>query len=294
MNYTGAECAGCGNKFTESDDIVVCPECGTPHHRKCYRINGECVNTVRHNVKFNWNTQNRRNTVQNDGSDDDAEIKKPVEINVEKIQITTIPEFIENNLRILDKGEKDGCTLREVLDFVNRNVLYYMPVFARIRNMGRNLSFNLICFIFPQIYFANRKMWFWAVLTSIISVVLMIPVMISVLAGGSAYDPDFLPQSTYDIINKNADLINSLMEICSTADLIMRILLCLFGNKLYYNFAVKSIRRIKKAFGEDITKEQLRHAGGTKTINILLILLIMFALDLCAIMILQYILPIIF
>lgn len=293
MNYIGAECAGCGNKFTESDDIVVCPECGTPHHRKCYRINGECVNTVRHEAKFNWNTHNRRNTVKNEGSDDETETRNP-EINTDKVQAMAIPNLLERNLRILDRKDKYGCSLREILYFVSKNSLYYMPVFARIRNLGKSVSFNLICFIFPQIYFANRKMWFWAVLTSIISVILMIPLMISVLVGESAYGSDFLPQSTCNIINQNADLINSLMEICSTADLIMRILLCLFGNRLYYNFALKSVRRIKKVSGEDITARQLGNAGGTKTINILLILLIMFALNLCTMMILQFILPVIF
>ncbi len=293
MNYTGKECAGCGNTFTESDDIVVCPECGTPHHRKCYRMNAECVNAVRHKAKFNWNTQNRRNTLKNEGSDDETETRNP-EINTDKVQAMTIPNLLERNLRILDRKDKYGCSLREILYFVSKNALYYMPVFARIRNLGKSVSFNLICFIFPQIYFANRKMWFWAILTSIISVILMIPLIICILVDESAYGYNFLPQSTCDIINQNADLINSLAEMCSIADVTMRVLLCLFGNRLYYNFALKSVRRIKKVSGEDITAKQLGNAGGTKTINILLILLIMFAIDLCTIMILQFILPLIF
>ena len=33
MKYTGIPCAACGKKFTAEDDVVVCPECGTPHHR---------------------------------------------------------------------------------------------------------------------------------------------------------------------------------------------------------------------------------------------------------------------
>ena len=30
MKYTGIPCAACGKKFTAEDDVVVCPECGTP------------------------------------------------------------------------------------------------------------------------------------------------------------------------------------------------------------------------------------------------------------------------
>lgn len=37
MKYTGIPCAACGKKFTAEDDVVVCPECGTPYHRACYK-----------------------------------------------------------------------------------------------------------------------------------------------------------------------------------------------------------------------------------------------------------------
>lgn len=294
MKYTGVKCSACGEEFTDTDDVVVCPECASPHHRKCYRINGECVNTVRHGTGFNWNKANRPVDVTDDilNVNTDTESGNPVEINVEKIEVTTIPEFIENSLRIFDNDEKekDGCTLREILDFVNKNVLYYMPVFARIRNMDKNISFNLICFIFPQAYFANRKMWFWALLTSFISVILIIPMMISMLLSDSGH----IPEGVSETLNSNAGLINSLMEICNGADLLMRILLCLFGNRLYYNFAVRSVRRIKRQSGEDITKEQLVSAGGTKFINIILIMLVTFTMIFCTMLLLEFILPMIF
>ena len=34
-NYTGCKCPVCQQPFTETDDIVVCPECGAPYHRAC-------------------------------------------------------------------------------------------------------------------------------------------------------------------------------------------------------------------------------------------------------------------
>ena len=30
MKYKGEKCAACGKEFTEDDDVVVCPECGSP------------------------------------------------------------------------------------------------------------------------------------------------------------------------------------------------------------------------------------------------------------------------
>ena len=42
FRYSQEKCPVCENEFTNDDDIVVCPLCGTPHHRECYKKNGEC------------------------------------------------------------------------------------------------------------------------------------------------------------------------------------------------------------------------------------------------------------
>lgn len=54
MRYTGETCPVCHAVFTEDDDIVVCPECGTPHHRNCYLENQDCANAARHATDFVW------------------------------------------------------------------------------------------------------------------------------------------------------------------------------------------------------------------------------------------------
>ncbi len=54
MNYIGNECAFCGKKFEQSDDVVVCPICGTPHHRSCWNENGRCVNEEKHIDGYIW------------------------------------------------------------------------------------------------------------------------------------------------------------------------------------------------------------------------------------------------
>ena len=42
MEFTQYNCPVCEKKFENGDDIVVCPECGTPHHRECYDSLGRC------------------------------------------------------------------------------------------------------------------------------------------------------------------------------------------------------------------------------------------------------------
>ncbi len=55
MRYTGEICPYCGAEFTEQDDVVVCPDCGTPHHRVCWFAHGECAETDKHAEGYVWN-----------------------------------------------------------------------------------------------------------------------------------------------------------------------------------------------------------------------------------------------
>lgn len=52
--YIGTKCIVCNEEFKNSDDIVVCPECGTPYHRECYKKSGKCVNTDLHANGESW------------------------------------------------------------------------------------------------------------------------------------------------------------------------------------------------------------------------------------------------
>lgn len=48
MDYIGLKCEVCGEAFRDGDDVVVCPDCGTPTHRACYKANGGCPNALKH------------------------------------------------------------------------------------------------------------------------------------------------------------------------------------------------------------------------------------------------------
>lgn len=54
MKYDKYKCDGCERNFNEHDDVVVCPECGTPQHRECYELKNECVNAAKHGTGFVW------------------------------------------------------------------------------------------------------------------------------------------------------------------------------------------------------------------------------------------------
>lgn len=52
--YIGQSCTSCRIPFKEDDEIVVCPECGSPYHKECYKAEGRCVNTVLHESGKEW------------------------------------------------------------------------------------------------------------------------------------------------------------------------------------------------------------------------------------------------
>ena len=54
QKYIGQPCVVCGEAFKEEDDIVVCPDCGTPHHRACYEKLGHCGNEALHEKGEEW------------------------------------------------------------------------------------------------------------------------------------------------------------------------------------------------------------------------------------------------
>ena len=68
-NYLNSECPYCGKKFTENDDIVVCPDCGTPHHRGCYKEHGVCANNELHGG-FEWKSSSEPRTPENKGGNE--------------------------------------------------------------------------------------------------------------------------------------------------------------------------------------------------------------------------------
>lgn len=54
MRYENTECVFCKKIFTADDDVVTCPECGSPHHRECWSNNGKCANADKHGDGFVW------------------------------------------------------------------------------------------------------------------------------------------------------------------------------------------------------------------------------------------------
>ena len=76
-NYIGCKCPVCQQLFTETDDIVVCPECGAPYHRACYQKQGGCVYASKHGTGFEWKPDPAANQAAEAGRADSARYSDP-------------------------------------------------------------------------------------------------------------------------------------------------------------------------------------------------------------------------
>ncbi|MGN0620305.1 MAG: RING finger protein [Porcipelethomonas sp.] len=308
-NYNGAECLICKKKFSDDDDIVVCPECGTPYHRDCYLAKGECVNGKLHESGGSWKRESSSGTddMSQDAEKDGEKIcrmcgasNKAHSLICEKCG----SPMIGNNQEMgVDQRQYGGCNgngapygamnfnpddkfcgmnpdeefegvkLSEVSEFVGKNRYYYLPMFKRMKDTGKSVSFNFVCLFFPQLYFANRKMWLFTVLTTLISFVLSVPTLMYYMADMN------LAGAAVSSMNFNGAVFVTASRLTYYLNIAFTVLMCLFANKLYYHHVLKKVRQLKNmSGGAGIPEESMQRYGGTSTAGIIMTLLVQFVI----------------
>ncbi len=287
MNFVGEKCVFCGEVFKDGDDVVVCPECGSPHHRECYKKENRCANIALHGTGEKWKstvTEEKTETTDNKecpvckfpNNPSDAEkcviCGAGLNDNESHESEATHGEGIYVNHSTGFNPEEDmgGATLREISMFVNTNTFYYIPVFKRMKDIGSKISFNFSCFIFPSFYFANRKMWLWAIIYAFVSVLFNLPASVMIMAESGVFTENML-----NFIYENQGVIETLQSICGWGSWLTRLLLCLFANWIYFKFALKNLKRIKMhSRNESLNLNIVAAVGGVKPLNIIVITLI--------------------
>lgn len=313
MDFIGEKCVKCGNVFTADDDIVVCPECGSPHHRACYKTDNKCANEALHAEKKKWKRSEK--IVEENVFDENAPVsicpvcKYPNEAGAEfcincgsgltdsEVSDDAPSENDEPQNSYADEvgigisrpylgfnpnEDLGGASLREVLHFVKSNTIYYIPLFKRMKDTGSKLSFNLLCFAFPQFYFANRRMWLWSMIVAAAMAILGTPAALKTVITESLNDTSnmMLSSGAVNILYNNRSALNNLVDVCLFAEIFIRLLMCLISNWMYFRHSVSSIKKLKKRYHGDITRECAASAGGTKPLNIVLVALISGAMKL--------------
>jgi hypothetical protein len=209
MDFTKYKCPVCNEQFKNGDDIVVCPECGAPHHRACYDELGHCCFEDKHADGFSFDK-----TVASDESNDEnssettvvcpnCKAENPKELfycqqcgmplmkddkvnnnqQIPNYQQNGIPNnmppfgagFAFDPMAGLNSNEEiaENVTAGEMSKFVGKNTMYYLRVFSRIKTFDSS-KFNFAAFLLSGIYFLYRKMIGLGVLLSALVIALTV------------------------------------------------------------------------------------------------------------------------
>ncbi len=294
MEFTEYKCPVCNENFESGEDIVVCPECGTPHHRECYEQLGHCFYKDKHSDDFSFESINKKNS---DEKNDEnivlcpnckAENEKTAfycnkcgfPINQEKQQNAnyqndnqnTQPPFGQGSpfgyagsgmpafdpLAGLDSEQEiaDGVKVGEMAKFVGKSTQYFLLVFNKIRSFGSS-RFNFAAFLLNGIYFLYRKMYVLGIIFSTLNIGLTI---LDALVVVTPEYTQILRQNS--VTTTQQAVLFYLPLVFQAIRLLIMFLSGFLANKLYYNHSTKKIKDIKlKSDNTDITKK-LEVSGG--------------------------------
>ena len=308
MDFTKYNCPYCGQAFNDNDDVVVCPDCGTPHHRECWLKNGQCFRADKHGLN------------------------EPIEVEFKDIEAENISENTENNAQsasymgngfssenndkeppqkivqdIMDKlhnnGQDEPLIENHKLSLfaaaIGKNQDYYLPRFMLIEKVKKAFSWNIAGFFVPLAWALYRKMYKLAALIFALYVAVFtitaVPLItneeyinasqicleedpqyyVNILAyqSGSADVTLTANQAKLNEIMENIEIPSYLSIISYVVTLGVRIAMGIFGTFLYFKKLTKSISKAKEKAAianmpEDSLKMYLYKKFGTLPIII--------------------------
>lgn len=288
FRYTGDTCPVCNENFKPDDDIVVCPLCGTPHHRDCYKQNGECAHNEKHSEGYRWehkpiappsSPENKENPV----SPFNPYTAQGGTHNSRDAASTIFWGTQQNPFDAYPKELDEGVATEEAAEFVQMNAFKYLQNFFYQKSGKR--TFNWAAFLFAPYWFFYRKM-------NKIGIIFMALMLgISVLLSIPSATADFMndlnewsykysdtsgldteeEQKEY-IENYTADFQKLMSENTlgaaivvsdSVITLIFHLIAGFMANKWYYNHTVSKIRQIKAETTEpELRKLSFYKEGG--------------------------------
>ncbi len=274
FRYTGNLCPVCNENFKTEDDIVVCPLCGTPHHRECYKKNGECAHSEKHSEGYRWEPSSTTPSV----SPENAENPVPSfmtenaqgEAHNSRDAASTV--FWANQQNPFDAYPKELCegvSTEEAAEFVQMNAFKYLQNFF-YQKSGKK-TFNWAAFFFAPYWFFYRKLYklgviFLAIMLAM-SVAFSLPSSVQKFVADSNEwyekygDVSSLTEEEMETAvaqQKEIYLSNPAGVAITIAEGVLSLTIQLFigfkANKWYYNHTVSKIRQIKA----DTTEPELR------------------------------------
>lgn len=293
-SYINAKCISCGEVFTEKDDIVVCPDCGTPYHRSCYESEGACINTEAHQNNTAWEPEYEKISSESEettlcpncgtknsslnifcdscGSSLSADRGAFGEFNQSRpnnFGNSAIPPFATQVVVNDNTPLVDDVSFGEVRKFVGSNPIYFMMNFLNFAKAKKKISFNFMAILFPEFYFFYRKMHFTGLIMFFFRTIASLPTVVAMFAPSEKRLYEFFSTILGFTVTST-----SLQNILLVSNIILYITMFvggLLGNYFYYKKCINTIKKIKaKNLSEADTNTAIEEAGGVSKIAVCL------------------------
>ena len=162
MFYENCSCDGCGQPLLEGEDIVVCPDCGTPQHRACYELNNKCVNEHKHEEGFEWVNPNPPVPVQPvrapQPDEEIPQMQDQIPVGMPMPALDVNPVFYER-AGISPEEEFDGVKAKDAVSYTQVSAKRYLRKFIRTDGRKHFISWNWGAFFFSPAWFFYRKLY---------------------------------------------------------------------------------------------------------------------------------------
>ena len=165
--FGNAFCPVCNRQFEEGDDVVYCPECGTPHHRACYNAVGHCVNRGLHASGYSYydelNQTRPKEAVSEENDGLSSLFRNQNEEENENFGVFNpfvIQSPLQNN-SVYEKDEQkiDGESIADYACAIRTNIPRFIKLFKEFESKKRKTSWNWGAFFFGSLYLFFRKMY---------------------------------------------------------------------------------------------------------------------------------------
>lgn len=264
-NYLDSVCPVCNKPFADGDDIVVCPECGTPHHRACWLKEGRCALEARHADGYTWSAPqpdaaevvcSRCGTANPAGSATCRVCGYPI---AARSQQSAAHETDGGFARMIDSqraGDRgapgggyneilaDGITVGEFSEFVGPGSRSFLRKFLAITQRNA-VTFNLSAFFFTFFYCFYRRMYKLGALVMLIKGVVYVPTCYMYTRLMLDY------WSTGEIVTTGAfyrlDNTNLALTVTNIVFLVVSAVLGVFFDRLYLRYCTAAIKQRKAA-----------------------------------------------
>lgn len=172
FKYANCKCDHCGKDFAETDDIVICPVCGAPQHRECYKQSNCCSHEKDHAIGYEWKPPVLEKE-KSEGEPTKVCIRCGARNRIDSVSCQLCGSPLEFESTGEGEGESqfakerntgdfefvvDGISSKEIEAYLGASSYSFMPKFRRIlQNHNGVTTWNIPAFLLGPFYFFYRR-----------------------------------------------------------------------------------------------------------------------------------------